>query len=65
MEDNVNKKDKISNNIQNFVSENKDLLKTVKKFRKHNMKKNHIIKESHKKLYKYLSPNYSRQYKLT
>lgn len=55
MEDNVNKKDKISNNIQNFVSENKDLLKTVKKFRKHNMKKNHIIKESHKKLYKYLS----------
>ena len=55
MNDNVEKKSNISKNIEDFVSENDELLKRVKKFRKQNNKKLYIIRERERNLYKYIS----------
>jgi len=55
MGNDIAEKGNISKNIEEFVSENADLLKRVKKFRKRNNKKLHIIIEKERDLYKYIS----------
>lgn len=54
MDNNGEKKGNISKNIEEFVSENADLLNRVKKFRRQNNKKLCVIREKKGNLYKYI-----------